>query len=79
MVDLTKKCLILGLQGNPLSPEISKLYHESNGAQKLLQFLLDHLASQFTFILLHRANRYLVKYEKQMNFDIHVTDLGNCS
>ncbi|PAV65588.1 hypothetical protein WR25_12287 [Diploscapter pachys] len=37
----------LGLAGNPLSPEISKIYHESNGAHKLLQFLLDHLASQF--------------------------------
>ncbi|MFH4980361.1 hypothetical protein AB6A40_007070 [Gnathostoma spinigerum] len=34
----------LGLQGNPLSPEISKIYHEANGAQKLLHFLLDHLA-----------------------------------
>lgn len=34
----------LGLAGNPLSPEISKIYHESNGQQKLLQFLLDHLA-----------------------------------
>lgn len=34
----------LGLQGNPLSPEISKIYHDTNGAQKLLQFLLDHLA-----------------------------------
>lgn len=33
----------LGLQGNPLSPEISKIYHETNGAQKILQFLLDHL------------------------------------
>ncbi|CAD6197925.1 unnamed protein product [Caenorhabditis auriculariae] len=35
----------LGLQGNPLSPEISKIYHETNGSQKLLQFLLDHLTS----------------------------------
>ncbi|CAI4228362.1 unnamed protein product [Auanema sp. JU1783] len=34
----------LGLQGNPLSPEINKIYHESNGASKLLHFLLDHLA-----------------------------------
>uniref|UniRef100_A0A1I7TX84 poly(A)-specific ribonuclease n=1 Tax=Caenorhabditis tropicalis TaxID=1561998 RepID=A0A1I7TX84_9PELO len=33
----------LGLQGNPLSPEIAKIYHETNGAQKILQFLLDHL------------------------------------
>ncbi|CAI2350728.1 unnamed protein product [Caenorhabditis sp. 36 PRJEB53466] len=33
----------LGLQGNPLSPEISKIYHEAGGAQKILQFLLDHL------------------------------------
>lgn len=36
----------LGLQGNPLSPEISKIYHENNGAQKILQFLLDHLTSK---------------------------------
>ncbi|CAB3409478.1 unnamed protein product [Caenorhabditis bovis] len=35
----------LGLQGNPLSPEISKIYHESNGSLKILQFLLDHLTS----------------------------------
>lgn len=41
----------LGLQGNPLSPEISKIYHETNGAQKILQFLLDHLTSKFTFLL----------------------------
>ncbi|CAJ0929179.1 unnamed protein product, partial [Mesorhabditis belari] len=34
----------LGLTGNPLSPEINKIYHETNGQQKLLQFLLDHLA-----------------------------------
>lgn len=33
----------LGLTGNPLSPEISKIYHDANGAQKLLQHLLDHL------------------------------------
>uniref|UniRef100_A0A8R1E7X7 Leucine-rich repeat protein soc-2 homolog n=1 Tax=Caenorhabditis japonica TaxID=281687 RepID=A0A8R1E7X7_CAEJA len=39
----------LGLQGNPLSPEISKVYHENNGAQKILQFLLDHLTSKFSF------------------------------
>ena len=41
----------LGLQGNPLSPELSKLYHEQNGSAKLLQFLLDHLASK-SFLLL---------------------------
>ncbi|CAI5447296.1 unnamed protein product [Caenorhabditis angaria] len=35
----------LGLQGNPLSPEISKIYHESNGSQRILQFLLDHLTN----------------------------------
>ncbi|KAK6747565.1 hypothetical protein RB195_000640 [Necator americanus] len=34
----------LGLQGNPLSPEINKIYHESNGSHKLLHFLHDHLA-----------------------------------
>uniref|UniRef100_A0A915C2Z7 poly(A)-specific ribonuclease n=1 Tax=Parascaris univalens TaxID=6257 RepID=A0A915C2Z7_PARUN len=34
----------LGLQGNPLSPELSKIYSEPNGQQKVLQFLLDHLA-----------------------------------
>ncbi|CAJ0579635.1 unnamed protein product, partial [Mesorhabditis spiculigera] len=34
----------LGLGGNPLSPEIAKIYQETNGQQKLLQFLLDHLA-----------------------------------
>ncbi|VDN56441.1 unnamed protein product [Dracunculus medinensis] len=34
----------LGLAGNPLSPEISKIYHDSNGAHKLLRFLLDHLS-----------------------------------
>uniref|UniRef100_A0A1I7XDI4 Leucine rich repeat containing 36 n=1 Tax=Heterorhabditis bacteriophora TaxID=37862 RepID=A0A1I7XDI4_HETBA len=36
----------LGLQGNPLSPEINKIYHENNGSHKLLQFLLDHLAKR---------------------------------
>ncbi|EFP08483.1 hypothetical protein GCK72_014289 [Caenorhabditis remanei] len=40
----------LGLNGNPLSPEISKIYHETNGAQKILQFLLDHLTSKFSFL-----------------------------
>ncbi|EGT40060.1 hypothetical protein CAEBREN_19479 [Caenorhabditis brenneri] len=33
----------LNLAGNPLSPEIAKIYNEPNGAQKILQFLLDHL------------------------------------
>jgi len=32
------------LQQNPLSPDISKIYHEVNGDKKLLQHLLDHLA-----------------------------------
>ncbi|KAI1703847.1 endonuclease/Exonuclease/phosphatase family domain-containing protein [Ditylenchus destructor] len=34
----------LALQHNPLSPEISKIYHDLNGDKKLLQHLLDHLA-----------------------------------
>ncbi|VDM96694.1 unnamed protein product [Thelazia callipaeda] len=33
----------LDLRANPLSPEINKIYYES-GPQKLLRFLLDHLA-----------------------------------
>ncbi|KAK6058947.1 hypothetical protein COOONC_03458 [Cooperia oncophora] len=40
----------LGLQGNPLSPEINKIYHESNGSHKLLHFLHDHLATVLTMI-----------------------------
>uniref|UniRef100_A0A915CY62 poly(A)-specific ribonuclease n=1 Tax=Ditylenchus dipsaci TaxID=166011 RepID=A0A915CY62_9BILA len=32
------------LQQNPLSPDISKIYHDVNGDKKLLQHLLDHLA-----------------------------------
>ncbi|CAE1176034.1 unnamed protein product [Acanthosepion pharaonis] len=34
----------LGLQGNPLSPDILNLYNEPNGTQKLLSYMLDHLA-----------------------------------
>ncbi|KHN84421.1 CCR4-NOT transcription complex subunit 6-like [Toxocara canis] len=42
----------LGLQGNPLSPELSKIYGEPNGQQKVLQFLLDHLAIlHFSFLV----------------------------
>lgn len=40
----------LALQQNPLSPEINKIYHESNGEKKLLQFLLDNLASKLHFL-----------------------------
>ncbi|EYC40985.1 hypothetical protein Y032_0587g345 [Ancylostoma ceylanicum] len=39
----------LGLQGNPLSPEINKIYHESNGSHKLLHFLHDHLATVYVY------------------------------
>ncbi|VDO49134.1 unnamed protein product [Brugia timori] len=40
----------LDLRSNPLSPEINKIYYEA-GPQKLLRFLLDHLASMFFIIL----------------------------
>ncbi|KAJ8318621.1 hypothetical protein KUTeg_003712 [Tegillarca granosa] len=35
----------LGLKGNPLNPEILHLYGEPNGTQKLLNYMIDHLAS----------------------------------
>ncbi|CAE1176032.1 CNOT6 [Acanthosepion pharaonis] len=38
----------LGLQGNPLSPDILNLYNEPNGTQKLLSYMLDHLALNVT-------------------------------
>ncbi|KAF6213847.1 hypothetical protein GE061_011571 [Apolygus lucorum] len=34
---------VLGLAGNPLSKEVLKLYHEPNGTQKLITYLLDSL------------------------------------
>ncbi|VDK87729.1 unnamed protein product [Litomosoides sigmodontis] len=37
----------LDLRSNPLSPEINKIYYEA-GPQKLLRFLLDHLAINAT-------------------------------
>ncbi|EJW80170.1 hypothetical protein WUBG_08921, partial [Wuchereria bancrofti] len=37
----------LDLRSNPLSPEINKIYYEA-GPQKLLRFLLDHLAINTT-------------------------------
>jgi CCR4-NOT transcription complex subunit 6 len=44
--------LFVGLQGNPLSPEIMNLYNSNNGTQKLLSFMLDNLAGQLIFIVL---------------------------
>ncbi|CAI9744046.1 Hypothetical predicted protein [Octopus vulgaris] len=38
----------LGLQGNPLSPDILNRYNEPNGTQKLLSYMLDHLALNVT-------------------------------
>ncbi|XP_065318510.1 uncharacterized protein LOC135926530 isoform X2 [Gordionus sp. m RMFG-2023] len=35
--------LVLGLKGNPLAPEILRIYSETNGTQKLLTHLLDNL------------------------------------
>ncbi|XP_064458333.1 CCR4-NOT transcription complex subunit 6-like isoform X3 [Ornithodoros turicata] len=35
---------VLGLKGNPLSPEILSVYSEPNGTSKLLAYLLDNLA-----------------------------------
>ncbi|VDM41917.1 unnamed protein product [Toxocara canis] len=43
------------LQGNPLSPELSKIYGEPNGQQKVLQFLLDHLATNQWIVFTYRA------------------------
>ncbi|GAB1609975.1 CCR4-NOT transcription complex subunit 6-like isoform X2, partial [Argonauta hians] len=38
----------LGLQGNPLSADILNRYNEPNGTQKLLSYMLDHLALNVT-------------------------------
>ncbi|BES92310.1 LRR_TYP [Nesidiocoris tenuis] len=34
---------MLGLTGNPLNKEFLKIYHEPNGTQKLITYLLDNL------------------------------------
>jgi CCR4-NOT transcription complex subunit 6 len=49
--NIISTCFV-GLQGNPLSPEIMNLYNSNNGTQKLLSFMLDNLAGQLIFIVL---------------------------
>uniref|UniRef100_A0A914CJR2 poly(A)-specific ribonuclease n=1 Tax=Acrobeloides nanus TaxID=290746 RepID=A0A914CJR2_9BILA len=61
----------LGLAGNPLSPDISKIYHDVNGPQKLLQHLLDHLAtaeSESSQEVQHEKPRNHKEYKPQKQY-----------
>lgn len=69
---------VIGLAGNPLSPEISKIYHDSNGAHKLLRFLLDHLSGKL-FISISKINKvrnfYNLPYVALFNYRKKVDEL----